>query len=128
MSDALFPANLPGLAIKVERRVVWPNVAHRSPTGKRTSASWRSTPLVRYTLSFEFLRGDVNAPSPNQAYTELAFVEWFYNAHRGQDGDSFKYVDPQTGVEQRVTFASELRYAKDAEGVWVVDSVEMETV
>lgn len=128
MSDALFPANLPGLSVHVERRVVWPNVTHRSPTGKRTSASYRSTPVVRYVLSFEFLRADVNAPAPNQAYTELAFVEWFYNTHRGQDGDSFRYVDPQTGVEQRVTFASALSYTQDGAGVSVVDQVEMETV
>lgn len=128
MSDQLFPSSLPGLDIKVEREPVYATTVHQSTSGKEVRVGWQLVPRYRYTLTLNLLRSNVAAPAPDQAQTETGIVEKFFRDHRGQL-DSFLFLDPYSGTQVRVRFASDtLAWERLADGMWTIRKLQLISV
>ena len=118
MSALVFPTNLPG-----EVQEVWTGTyatkVLESVSGKEVRASWRAATRRRFRVRFNFLRDNVNCPSPNAAQTELALVQGFLSTHRGS-WDSFAFTDSAsgaTGVVVRLVEDS-IEFQKIVDHVW----------
>lgn len=85
MSNAVYPT-LPGLSFGVVRSPIWNTITKLSTSGREYRAARYTTPLYKYTLSYEFLRSA-------STYAELQTLVGFFNARRGSF-DSFLFTDP----------------------------------
>lgn len=90
MSNAVFP-DLPGIDIKVRKTPMWDTKIKTAVSGKELRASFYSTPLYKFALSFNVLRAGAEA--------ELQALVGFFNDRRGRF-DSFLFTDP---VDSAVT-------------------------
>jgi uncharacterized protein (TIGR02217 family) len=84
MSTAVFPT-LPGLGFSVIRTPIWSNQIQQSVSGKKTSVALWSYPRHRWTLTYNYLRGDASL-------AEFQTLFGFFNARQGQF-DTFQYQD-----------------------------------
>ncbi|MFI5230062.1 MAG: DUF2460 domain-containing protein [Gemmatimonadales bacterium] len=85
MSNAVFPT-LAGLTWDVTKTPQWNTKIQRSDGGKELRAQFYSTPLWRWVLAYDLLRGDLTLH-------EFQTLVGFYNARQGSF-DSFLYADP----------------------------------
>ncbi len=128
MSNQLFPSNLPGMNVAVERETLYDFTTLTSPSGVEQRATWSSTPRYRYFLKFNLVRDDTAAPAPNAGYTETAIIQKFIDDHEG-GWDSFLYIDPLSGVSTRVRFEQgSLRFKRIADHFWAIDSLVLISV
>lgn len=84
MSNAIFPT-LPGLTWSSTKASQFSTRIQRSVSGRELRAAYYSTPIWKFSLSYEFLRAD--------ARQELQQLIGFFNARQGSF-DSFLYFDP----------------------------------
>jgi len=87
MSTAAFPT-LPGLAWPVRRDPMWQTRTQDAVSGKRLNIADWSYPKYKWTVSFNFLRGD------NPTHVEWQTLMGFFNSMYGS-WDSFLYTDPR---------------------------------
>lgn len=107
MSNVIFP-ELPGLKIEVDKSPRFSTKVQRAVSGKELRASFSSSPIWSFGLSYEFLRSD-------NAHRELQTLAGFFLSRRGS-WDSFLYFDPddheitneQIGIGDGVTRAFQL--------------------
>jgi uncharacterized protein (TIGR02217 family) len=83
MSNAVFP-DLIGVDIKVRKTPIWNTKIKTAVSGKELRASFYSTPLYKFGLSFNVLRAGAEA--------ELQTLVGFFNDRRGRF-DSFLFDD-----------------------------------
>lgn len=125
MSDQVFPSNLRGVSIEVERSTEYQTVILTSASGKEQRVQYQTVPRYRYRLRFHTLRQDKACPAPNAAYTETAIIQKFHDDHRGS-WDSFLYDDPYSGSQVRVRFASDtLTFRRIVDRAWMIERLEM---
>ena len=94
MSNAVFPS-LPGLDFSnIARIPSWKTKVQQSVSGREVRGAFMSSPLYKFTLSFEFLRSN--------GYAEFQTLVGFFNGRQGSF-DSFLYFDP---VDNSVTAQS----------------------
>lgn len=128
MSSSVFPMNLPGLDISVEREPAYATTIHTSSSGKETRATWQSTPRYLYRLKFNGLRANTQAPAPNAAHTETAIVLKFLDDHKGA-WDSFLFTDPYDNTQRTVRLVEDsLRMRRITSTWWAIDSLELISV
>ena len=60
MGGWVFPS-LPGLMLDQTRTPEWKTNIHSAVSGKEFRTAWRSAPLYRFGLQFEFLRNQASA-------------------------------------------------------------------
>jgi len=102
MSDAVFPV-LPGLAFDVVKTPNFSTTVQRSRSGRELRRSNWSSPIMRFSLNYEFLRDET-------VFDELKALAGFYMQRQGSF-DSFLFFDPddnavvnqQFGVGDSVT-------------------------
>lgn len=82
---ATFPTNLLGLKFDSKKIPIWKTGIQESASGKEQRATRWSYPRWRFSLSFEFLRDDVN--------DEYQTLVSFFNSRQGRF-DYFYYQDP----------------------------------
>ncbi len=87
MSNELYPA-LPGLHATVRRSPQWQTHIAATPSGREFRWADQFYPRREYSLRYEWLQHRQNAPS------ELATIEGFFNRHRGP-AYSFLFNDPE---------------------------------
>lgn len=127
MSTLMFP-DLPGADVAVSREPRYVTKIQEAVSGREVRTSWRTQPRVRYTLRFNFLRTATQAPSPNQGYSETGVILAFLDAHKGAF-DSFQFRDPYTSETVQVRLVEDsVRMTKIVNGVWSVDSLQLDTV
>lgn len=97
MSNAVFP-NLPGLAWSVAKAPQWCTKIQSAVSGRELRAAFRSSPLYKFSLSYEVLR-------EASAYQELQTLMAFFNARQGSF-DSFLYTDPTDSTVTAQGFGS----------------------
>ena len=101
MSNLIFPT-LPGLDIAVKRSEAFSTFVQVAASGKELRASYASTPVFHYELTFNFLRQA--GYSPLTVFDELATLTGFFETHKGM-WDSFLFNgDPVDGVQRRCRF------------------------
>jgi hypothetical protein len=125
MSDLVFPS-LPGLDIKIEREEEYDTTIHRTASGKLYRTKWADTPIYRYRVKMT-CRANVQAPAPNQAYTEPGVIVYWFETHRGRF-DSYLYDDPYDGVQRRVIFSSDSLRMRRITSTWWECEIELESV
>lgn len=86
MSNAVYPANLPGLTLNVGQAPQFNTLVQSAENGAETRLALRSYPLWMFELEYEFLRD-------TSAYPELRTLVGFYLARLGS-ADSFLYSNP----------------------------------
>jgi hypothetical protein len=119
MSSDVYPA-MDLLDVDVSREVVFKSQIFENPGGTEQRVSLAATPRYRYTLKYSALRGNVAAPSPWQAYSEIGAVLHFIEAHLGA-WDSFRFYDPMDGAQRRVRFEEDtLSITRVASNIWAV--------
>ena len=127
MSDYLFPA-IPGTNISVSRESKYATSIYGSLSGAEVRVSWQTQPRYRYTVKFNFLRTNVQAPAPYTSYSEAGVVQWFLDVHHGSL-DSFLFADPYTGSEVRVRLVDDsVRMTQIVFGIWTVEQFSLESV
>lgn len=125
MSTQIFPSNIPGIDIKVERATEYVTKILTSESGREQRIAYQSVPRYRYTLTFNFLRTAKYLPAPNATETETGLVQRFHDDHLGS-WDSFLFSDPYSGTQVRVRFASDtLAFERLVSGAWVVKKLQM---
>lgn len=87
MSNAIFPASLPGLSWGIQKRPEWATQVADSASGRQYTLGKRLYPLWRFKLPYEFLRAAAAAG-------DLQALVGFINARRGRY-DDFLYLDPR---------------------------------
>jgi hypothetical protein len=112
MSDLLFPLDLPGVDIKIERTPIYSTAVLEAQSGKEQRASWWSAPRYKYVVQVNFMRS--NGPDGDEGYRLIDFLD----QHAGRF-DSFLLDDPYDGVQRRVRFDDDaLLTARVLDGVW----------
>lgn len=131
MSNQVFPTNLPGLDPQIIRSEEYAT--------KVLSGGWWSTneertrglttPIYRYTISFNCLRANKQAPAPNAAKTETELVLGFLRDHYGS-WDSFLFTDPYDSVQRRVRLVKDSLEMQLDDGLkwYVLKKLELRTV
>ncbi|WP_025041030.1 DUF2460 domain-containing protein [Nitrosospira briensis] len=122
MSNTVFPT-LPGLAWSTGKHPIFKTKIQESVSGRELRSSFQAYPLWRFTLSYEFLRGDSN--------DDLKKLLAFFLVVRGS-WDSFLYSDPdfssvtdyQFGVGDGSTTQFQLTRAISAGGNAFVEPVQ----
>jgi uncharacterized protein (TIGR02217 family) len=84
MSTRVFPS-LPGMILK-SREPYFEVAVQKTLGGKEFRSTWWTQPRTRYTLVWDYLRGDANA--------EFQTLAGFFSRHLGQ-WDSFLFQDPE---------------------------------
>lgn len=98
MSNSVYPV-LPGLEFPVTRQVVPPPVTTFTTPSRREYRGRSATlPLYRYSLSYEFLRGDA-------VLAEWQTLEGFYKL-MGGDFDTFLFTDPDDNAVAAMPFGT----------------------
>ncbi len=85
MSNAVFPAWLPGLKMDSTKTPIWSSLVLTGTSGREQRAAFWSYPRWKFSLAYDLLRSD--------ALGELQTVAGFFNSRQGQY-DSFLYADP----------------------------------
>lgn len=96
MSNAIFPT-LPGLAWGIFKTPTWKTAIQQSVSGKEVRTSYRSVPIWKFSLTYEFLRG-------GNGRTELQQLIAFFNLRKGSF-DSFLLRDSSDNVATAQQFA-----------------------
>lgn len=104
MSNAIFPA-LPGLEWGITKTPTFSTKIQKAPTGREVRIAYMQAPMVKYGLSYEFLRDLMSTQNPTGVYAELKTLMGFYLARQGSF-DSFLYSDPtdNTTAEQPIGY------------------------
>jgi hypothetical protein len=119
VSDELFPLDLPGLKIDVQRSTNFKTDVQTAASGKELRACWWSSPRRKWTVAFEFLRQ--HGPMGN----ELDPIVQFYERHMGQF-DSFLINDPVDGQQYRVRFNSDdLEISRFLDGYYEIKTLTL---
>lgn len=95
MGNAIFPT-LPGLSWSSIKAPTFSTRVQKSVSGKELRAAYYSTPIWKFSLTYEFLRAN--------ATQELQQLVGFFNARQGSF-DSFLYLDPTDNVVSQQVFA-----------------------
>ncbi len=117
MPVTTFPTNLPG---QIEE--VWAS-GYRTTileaiSGKEVRVSWRSNARRRFKVKFEFLRDNVNCPSPNASYTEVGLLQAFLSDMKGS-WNSFSITDPVAGTSVTVRLTEDsLELTRIVSHIW----------
>jgi hypothetical protein len=126
MSDQVFPSFLKGFDIKVRRAPVFSTEIQAAESGKEQAATFWSTPIYEYEVTFNFLRqlGFSQFTLQDEARVLIGFFE----AHRGRF-DSFWFDDPYDGIRRRVRFDSDrLDTERFLYLVWSGESIPLRSV
>ena len=97
MSDAIFPANLPGLRWDITRTPVFKTQVYEALSGAERRIRQRTSPKRRIELSYEVLR-------EYSGNTDLQILQGFYLARSGP-WDSFLFHDPYDGQVTNYQYA-----------------------
>jgi len=86
MSDAFFPANLPG-RLFLKKKAIWAPIDFQvSASQREAGVGYETVPRWMWTIPYEFLR-------ERASHTELQVLFGFFNAHFGQL-EPFLFTDP----------------------------------
>lgn len=86
---------MPGLTWNIVKSPMWKTAIQQAVSGKEVRTAYRSRPIWKFSLSYEFLRG-------GSGFTELQQMVSFFNLRRGSF-DSFLLLDDSdsTATAQR---------------------------
>lgn len=110
MSSQVYPV-LPGLDINIARSYQWKSGYQEALSGKQSTITYRTFPLVHYELTYNLLR-DVGAPGFSGSTSEIKQIVGLHNLMRGR-WDSFLYTDPEFNT---ITSANAAQYGSFGTG------------